>query len=377
MDAKRRDFLKLISAGLSLSLLPKGPLFAHSGASPFTTQGGSLLDKMLPAPVNGGFAMDDFWVWDPSVIKGEDNLYHMFASRWSKEFGFGNWVTNSQIVRAVSKTPAGPYEFAEVVLPARGKKYFDGCATHNARIVKSGAYYVLYYFGTSYADIAHIGDDVWATGLAQKAWMKKRIGMAWSTSVYGPWHRSDKPILEPRPGRWDASITSNPSPVVLPSGEVYLLYKSSAKNYDPPLLLGAAKAKSFKGPYKRIADEPIFHFHNEHQLDNDVEDPFVWWENDHYELIMKDRFGHICGEEGGGIHAHSKDGISWALSDPIKAYSKNILWDNGTSSYQANFERPFLLFENNKPTHLFAATGSGSRPYELEKSWNMVIPLKT
>ncbi|MGK9124492.1 hypothetical protein M1D52_10235 [Olivibacter sp. SA151] len=48
--------------------------------------------------------------------------------------------------------------------------------------------------------------------------------------------------------------------------------------------------------------------------------------------FTKGRFGHICGEEGGGIHALSK--------------------------------------------HLFAAIGAGSRPYELEKSWNMVIPLK-
>ncbi len=74
----------------------------------------------------------------------EDGRYHMFASRWSKELGFGNWVTNSQIVRAVSDTPEGPYTFEEVVLPARGKGFFDGYTTHNLRILQYGKQYLLY-----------------------------------------------------------------------------------------------------------------------------------------------------------------------------------------------------------------------------------------
>ncbi|MEH6305425.1 glycoside hydrolase family protein [Olivibacter sp. CPCC 100613] len=366
----RRSFIKS-SLGTASLLLVNPELFGKE------KQALSLPERMLPAPLNGGFEMKDYWVWDPSVVKGEDGLYHMFASRWSKEYGFGNWVTNSQIIRAVSTTPAGPYTFAEVVLDARGKNFFDGCTTHNARIIKSGKYYLLYYFGNTYPDTPpKPGEDVWASGLAQRAWMNKRIGLAWSTSVHGPWTRSEHPILEPRPGHWDASITSNPSPVSLPDGRIYLMYKSSQKDHNPPLLLGAAAADSFKGPYKRLSEKPLFEFHAQGKLDNDVEDPFVWWSGDHYELIMKDRFGHICGEEGGGIHALSKDGIQWDLAHPVKAYSRHIKWEDGKVTLQANFERPFLLFENGKATHLFAATGTGNRPYELENSWNMVIPLK-
>lgn len=65
-----------------------------------------------------------------------DGRYHMFASRWTKDVGFGNWVTNSKVVRAVADTPVGPYEFQVVVLPIRGKDYFDGMCTHNPRIIK-------------------------------------------------------------------------------------------------------------------------------------------------------------------------------------------------------------------------------------------------
>ncbi|MFD1772023.1 glycoside hydrolase family protein [Sphingobacterium suaedae] len=367
----RRAFIKTL-VGLSMALyIPQRSRAGHGSSL-------SFIDRLLPAPKKAGFSMDDYWIWDPSVIKGPDGKYHMFASRWSKTYGFGNWVTNSEVVRAISDTAAGPYMFVEVVLPARGKKYFDGCTTHNPRIVRTGDYYVLYYFGNTYAAPSPSPEeDVWSTGLAQNAWMRKRVGMAYATSLEGPWIRSDQPVINPRLGEWDASITSNPSPVVLPTGQVYLVYKSSPINYNPPLLLGAAMADSFRGPYQRLSNEPIFSFHNSEKADNDVEDPFVWWTGSQFELIMKDRFGHICGEEGGGIHAFSPDGIQWTLSDPVKAYSRRIKWDDGTETEQANFERPFLLFEDGKPTHLFAATGSGKGSYQFDRTWNMVIPLKT
>ena len=221
-------------------------------------------------------------------------------------------------------------------------------------------------------------ENIWADNRAQEAWMNKRVGMAYSKSVEGPWTRMDQPVIKPRPGKWDSSITSNPAPAVNEeTGEILLLYKSSTNGLTPPLLLGASKAFNMLGPYERIKDDPIFNFDVKETNENDVEDPFVWWANDHYELIMKDRFGYICGERGGGIHAKSKDGINWELATNPLAYSKNILWDNGKRVYQNHFERPFLLLEDGKPTHLFAATGVGPKEWEFEKSWNMVIPLKS
>ncbi len=86
-----------------------------------------LKKRMLPAPVGGGFRMEGYWVWCGSVIKGEDNRYHMFASRWPKSQPMHpGWLSLSEIVRASSDTPEGPYQFEEVVLPARGAEYWDG-----------------------------------------------------------------------------------------------------------------------------------------------------------------------------------------------------------------------------------------------------------
>lgn len=87
---------------------------------------------MLPAPRGGGFRMEGYWVWCGSVVQGEDGKFHMFASRWPKTLPMHpGWMTASEIVRADSDTPEGPYRFCEVALPARGAEYWDGRCTHN------------------------------------------------------------------------------------------------------------------------------------------------------------------------------------------------------------------------------------------------------
>ncbi len=370
---KRRNFISLAATGtLGMSCIPS----LHSYAS--QKKDIPFIDRILPAPKNGGFQDPDYWIWGSSVIKGEDGKYHMFASRWSKDVGFGNWVTNSQVVHAIADTPVGPYTFHDVVLPVRGNEYWDGMCTHNPRVVKYGNQYLLYYFGNTYsfdqpdATNYKISSEKWT-----EAWMNKRVGVAISDSVYGPWKRLDKPVIEPRAGHWDASITSNPAPAVNDkTGEILLMYKSSTEGSKPPLLLGVSKAKSPEGPYERLSEEPIFRFETEGHEHRDVEDPFIWWAGDKYEAILKDRSGEICGEEGGGVHAWSKDGVSWHLFDEVKAYSRKVVWDDGTTAQHNHFERPFVLVEDGVPTHLFAATGTGPEAWQFDRTWNMVVPLK-
>ena len=66
---------------------------------------GTLKELMLPAPVSGGFKMDGYWVWCGSVIHGEDNKYHMFASRWEKDVPMHpGWLIKSEIERATHKS---------------------------------------------------------------------------------------------------------------------------------------------------------------------------------------------------------------------------------------------------------------------------------
>lgn len=75
----------------------------------------------------------------------------MFASRWRNTLPMHpGWLLESEIVRAESETPEGPYTFQEVVTPARGAEYWDGRTTHNPHIMKCGDTYVLYYIGSTH-----------------------------------------------------------------------------------------------------------------------------------------------------------------------------------------------------------------------------------
>lgn len=329
--------------------------------------------RLQPAPKNGGFGMDDYWVWCGSVIKGEDGRYQMFASRWTKDVSFWpHWITNSEVVRASSDTPQGPYQFEEVVLPPRDG-FWDGRMTHNPTIHKSGGTYLLFYTGTTYDAPMPTRQTptIWGSPMVLQARANQRIGLATAPSLSGPWTRRDEPILAPREGKWDALMTTNAAPCVLEDGGVLLIYK--AVGYEADLLrLGVARAEHFDGPYQRLQDEPLFRFD---ATGDHVEDAYVWHEGGLFRLVMKDMNGGIGGEKGGGIAATSPDGIKWTIADPPQAYSRSIRWDDGTTLVQGHLERPQLLLENGAPTHLFAATCDGSFQ-NMTRSWNMVVPLE-
>lgn len=338
---------------------------------------GSFYAKLGPAPVGGGFAMDDDWVWCGSPVKGEDGRYHLFASRWPKALSFSpHWLTNSEIVRASSDTPIGPYRFEEVVLGDRGETFWDGRMQHNPTIHYYDGIYYLFYIGTTYEGEKPTPErpEVVRSPKALEARANQRIGLATAPSVFGPWTRSDEPLLQPRPGRWDALMTTNPAPCIREDGSVLLIYKSTAHQQDL-LRFGAARAPHPAGPYERAAEEPIFRFD---ETGDHIEDGYVWWSaaERRYEMIMKDMKGGICGELHAGIHATSPDGVNWKVSDPPKAYSRRMRWDDGSETVQASFERPQLLLEDGEPAYLFAATAEGPGGFDTaSRTWTMVVPI--
>src|SRR5215204_5607419 len=82
------------------------------------TEAQTLKEAMKPAVKNGGFKMEGYILWCPSVIK-VGNTYHMFASRWPEQYGLAGWTKYSEIIRATSGNLYGPYEFQEVVIQKR------------------------------------------------------------------------------------------------------------------------------------------------------------------------------------------------------------------------------------------------------------------
>jgi hypothetical protein len=328
--------------------------------------------RLLPAPLDGGFRQADTWVWCGSVMRDPAGLYHMFASAWAKTVPFSpNWLTNSRVVHAVSTMPAGPYTYRGEVLPPRGAQYWDGLMTHNPTIHRHGDTYLLFYTGSTFdGAVPHDRTPV-TPAMRLQARANQRIGVATAKSLDGPWTRSDAPCLDPRPGKWDALMTTNAAPCVLPDGRILLLYKSVASQ-EGPIQYGVAMAAGLGAPFTRLTDGPLTFGRSEVAY----EDAFVWHEDGALQMIFNDMTGAFTGEDHAGAHAWSRDGVTWQLHAQHKAYSRKILWADGSSTTQGSFERPQLLLEDGRPTHLFAATGDGPGGFwRASNTWNMVVPL--
>lgn len=201
---------------------------------------------------------------------------------------------------------------------------------------------------------------------------KDSHGPGTAPSASGPWERIHAPILDSNPNARDNSIITNPSACIAPVGRIRLYYRSSGCK------LSLAVAKPQNDPFERYGKAPVVD--PGHGLR--IEDPFVWWMNDHYEMVCKDLTGKITGEFHAAVHLFSNDGVDWKLANPPKAWFRKLTWEDGRTTIQGSIERPYILFENNQPAWLFAATAdgpgpSGGRPghFYARNTWNLVIPL--
>ncbi|HVZ48052.1 MAG TPA: glycoside hydrolase family protein, partial [Gemmatimonadaceae bacterium] len=260
-------------------------------------------DRLLPAPLDGGFRQAGYWVWCGTVVKGDDGKYHHYASRWPRGLPFGpHWLTNSEVVHSVADRAEGPYSFSDVALPARGEQFWDGRMTHNPVVRKIAAKYVLYYTGTTYAGPTPVpGRPVSETSaLKLDAHDGERIGLAVADSPYGPWQRRVRPILDVRPHSWEQYLVSNASPLVRPDGSVLLYYKGVEELRRHAI--GVARAATYAGPYERLSDRPF-------AAGVGAEDPTMWFENGRYHALMLDHDHRFSNKEI--YHATSADGLAW------------------------------------------------------------------
>ena len=294
----------------------------------------------------------DYNVWGCSPIYGPDGKVHVFYSRWKNEAGFGGWLTCCEIAHAVADRPEGPYENVDVVLAPRGGEWWDGGSCHNPTIHKVGDKYVLFYLGVSDGTV-----------------YTKRVGMATADSLYGPWERSDKPIIEPDPdpAAWNSMCTTNPAFVQHPSGELWLYYKSwSIADWEYDLehgdgirtnrQYGLAKATSLDGPWEKVGDKPMIDLRHIGR-NAQSEDAYIWIEGDTFKMIMRD-MGYWNHEYG--LYFESEDGLRW--SDPQVAFwNSHRYFDeppNGLDR-EGRFERPQLLKRDGRPDYLFVAFQGG------------------
>ncbi|MCC9135589.1 glycoside hydrolase family protein [Pontibacter silvestris] len=344
----RRSFLAL-TAGFPF-LFTSNNLFAGAGKTTCALDNTSAFSKRLK-PVGRVLEMEGYYVWGTSPIIGTDGKTHVFFSRWPAEKKMGGWINSSEIAHAVADSPESPFEFVSTVFAPRGDGFWDGTTCHNPHIKFVDGKYCLFYMGNS-----------------NRKTDTKRVGLAIADSIYGPWQRPDQPLLEAGvEGAWDDHCTTNPSFVKHPNGQYWLYYKSwntyEYENYTDPKIrsnrkYGLAIADKLQGPYTTYAGNPIIDYS---ALGNNIqaEDGHVWYEDGKFKMLMRDMgfFNHQY-----GLYLESKNGIKW--SEPqIAFYNTDHYFSQppapGHLSKYGRFERPQLLQQNGRPTHLFLASQGG------------------
>lgn len=305
--------------------------------------GPAFMSRLQPVPKDSGFRMPGYWVWDGSVVKVGDT-YHLFASRWPKGHPFPeDYRRHSQIVRATSKNPLGPYVFQEVVIAARPGGYWDSAIAHNPSIHKIGDTFVLYYLGSD----GHSLQADHRTPL-------RRIGFATAKSITGPWHRSDEPII--------ATDSNNPAVWAEPDGRLTLLYR------DADLHVFIATAPGWAGPYT-IRNREVWPGAR-------LEDFDLYKAGGKYRFICEDNVGRVTGHDRWGAVFVSDDGISgWEPDGTGAAYDHDIRYTDGTVLHAERRERPQLIIENGAITHLITSIYDGKDTWAQPVALEPVLPL--
>ncbi len=329
--------------------------------------------QLGPVALHSKFEDDQWSIWGGSVVKGDDELYHMFYSRWKKDLGWA-WVTNSEIAHAVSSTPVGPFKFKDIALPARGNNYWDGLCTHNPTVKKIAGKYYLYYMGNT-------GDGKVTSSPGNEKLNpihrnNQRIGVAVADGPNGPWVRSDKPLIDVSADEnsLDALMVSNPSVTQRPEGGYLMVYKAVGKRkpgvWGGPVVHCVATSQHPTGPFKKY-DKPVFQAKN---YDFPAEDPYVWHQEGKYRAIVKDMHGAFTDAGRALVLFESEDGFDWQLSSPPLLSTLEIKWANGETQKVLHLERPQLYIEDGKPIALVCAADTRDSNHVL-KSFNVQIPI--
>lgn len=282
------------------------------------------------------------WTWGMAPIYDEDGKLHIFNSIIQKK---GSWIKNSRIVHWVADQPEGPYTMLGDVFVSEDASY------HNPQISKVGDTYVMVFLYNFYKD---------------ENGSKQEVGIATASSLEGPWTENPLNPIIPASGKmYGANINhaSNPTFVVTPEGKYRIYYKSMTDKYKGKGIreISFVESDSLDGPYVNYENNPVISYAETMQ---DIEDPYAFYYNGYYYMIVEDRRdikamleGNLKPAEeiksGGyrpGLIYKSKDGIDWGI--PEVGYQTNEIY---FGHKLARSERPHILWKDGKPDYLFLA----------------------
>ncbi|VGO15449.1 hypothetical protein PDESU_04032 [Pontiella desulfatans] len=308
--------------------------------------GGIEVSSFCQAQVPGEYVLEaeeGTWTWGMAPIYDEAGKLHIFNSIIPRS---GSWIKNSRIAHWVADRPEGPYTFLGNVFAS------DDASYHNPQISKVGDTYVLVFLLNRHRD---------------ENGSKQEVGIATAKSPDGPWTESPLNPIIPAAGvlnGYQIVHASNPTFVVTPEGTFRIYYKTMTDAL--PIKKGFreiafAESDTIEGPYVNYAHNPVISYADK-QLD--IEDPYAFYYNGMYYMIVEDRQGVKNMLEGNPIPAgqlkkggyrpgliyQSKDGIDWG--EPKVGYLTNEMY---FGHKLARSERPSILWKDGKPECLFLA----------------------
>lgn len=351
--------MKIYSIAL-VSFLSVLSYFATAQKSNFEYNLSTMIQPIGEENIN---KTDGYFNWGGSIIKGKKGNYHLFYSRWKKEYSFLGWLTHSEVAHAVSNNPTGPWKYVNTVLKGRGYKHWDAVNAHNPKIKYFEGKYYLYYISTNFKGKKFNENqlkEICSTGYSHPEWKKElrpnqRTGVAVAESLDGQWKRFEKPLIEP--SFPIETLTVNPAITKSPGGRYVLIVKgdkigSPTRDRSQVVAFGDTPL----GPFK-IEPKPVIG-------NMDTEDMSIWYDK---------RVGLFYGV----FHAHtyiglvsSSDGENWEKAKYYKLTDKKIKTKKGINLQIQRLERPFVYVEENTPKTLCLSV------MNKNESYNIFIPLK-
>lgn len=321
-----------------------------------------LKDRLQAVDESNFFKTEGYYNWCPSIIKTEDGVYHLFYSRWKKEYGFGGWLTNSEIAHATAASPTGPWKIIGTILTGAGRGHWDAITAHNPKIEYFDGKFYLFYIATNMGEQAYTEKEMvetGRTGTAHSNWKilrsNQRTGVAVADHINGPFKRMEKPLIEPSGPI--ATITVNPAITKGKDNRYYLIVKG-----DKP-----GEKRFIRNQAIAISDKPTGSFQMQPRpvIDYlDTEDMSIWYDKkrDYYYGIFHSTEGFI------GM-VSSPDGIHWNKAHDYVVMPKVIKMKSGELRKFDRMERPFIYVCDDEPRVLSLALKKG------DDSFLVFIPL--
>ena len=319
---------------------------------------------------------DDYFTWGGSVIKGDDEKYHMFYARWphgaknridsiaDKPFlGFRGWLKYSEIAYAVSDNPDGPFEYVKTIIRGSGDStswnYFNA---HNPHIKRFNDKIYLYFIATN---------PLFNEDSTQNVWMKyiggQRIGVATAKSlkelINGNYQISEEPLIIPDNINTFNRVI-NPSVTQGPDGKYLMMFKSSSQmNGHGHMTHWIARSDNPEGPFKLIG--PVFT-----DKEYSAEDPYFWYDKkrNKFFAIVKDfsNSGKLTPQFGALALITSDDGIAnWRPAENPVVSLKQYTDEKGDTIKLAHLERPQLLLDEDGQALVLYAAASQKSPFSV------------